>query len=225
MRTRVGLFPIVFGAIWLTACATPSASSFKTAVPTTADRPYLVQPGDTLVLKFTYHPDYNQEAVVRPDGKFALPLIGELNAAGASPVSIAGDVARRYSTNLREPEVSVSVKPSEQRVYVGGEVEKPGFVVYRPGLTALQAMLEAGGPKLSAKIRDVVLFQREGGGEYRASKIDLAKPLEEGDTAGDVGLAPSDVLFVPKTRIAKLNAWVEQYFTRLLPIKPGFPIP
>jgi protein involved in polysaccharide export with SLBB domain len=204
------------------AAASAGVSEPSAATPPPSPEEYVVQAGDTLLLKFYYHPDHDQEAIVRPDGKIALGLIGEIPAAGVTPARLALDLEQRYARNLREPRIAVSVKAMNQnRVYVGGEVNRPGFVAYRPGLTALQAMLEAGGPKDTAKVRDVVLLQRVGSEHVKASKVDLAKVLEEGQPSGDFALGPSDVLFVPKTTIAKVNQFVEQYILKVLPVRPG----
>jgi protein involved in polysaccharide export with SLBB domain len=87
------------------------------------------------------------------------------------------------------------------RVFVGGEVFKPGFVTYTPGLTAVQAAMQVGGWKDTADLQEVVLLQKtsEGSSEYRPSKINLGKVVELGDTKADIILGPSDVLVFPKT--------------------------
>ena len=210
------------GVVLLTACATTNEGAFTTpraAAPTTD---YRVQPGDTLAVKFYFHPDHDTDVVVRPDGSVALPLVGDVKAAGVPPRSLAEELERRYAKNLRDPRVSVTVKAMNQnRVYVGGEVNKPGFIAYREGLTAVQALLEAGGPKDTARVDQVVFLQRVDDEKYRPSKLDLAKVLDEGDITNDQGLSPSDVLFVPKSAIAKLNQFVEQYILKVIPIRPS----
>jgi protein involved in polysaccharide export with SLBB domain len=222
MRIVVSLIALGVTLAALAGCATTEPGSFATAVPPAPITEYRVQPGDTLALKFYYHPDHDLDVVVRPDGSIALPLVGEVKAAGLSPQRIAEELERRYAVNLRQPRVAVSVKTMNQtRVYVGGEVNKPGFVVYREGLTAVQALLEAGGPKDTAKVEEVVFLQRVQDEQYRAAKINLAKVLEEGDVAADQALSPADVLFVPKSSIAKLNQFVEQYILKVIPIRPS----
>jgi protein involved in polysaccharide export with SLBB domain len=170
---------------------------------------------------FYDHPDHNMsEVLVRPDGKILLPLVGEMPAAGLTGPELSDQIAKRYSTNLRDPKVAVSIKSvTQNRVYVGGEVLRAGFVQYRPGLTAVQALVDAGGPKDTAQLKEVVLLQKMSETEYRPSRVDLAKVLEEGDTKADILLGPSDLLFVPKTGIAKANVWVEQHIIRMLPIR------
>lgn len=214
-------------AALVSGCSTASGpGAFVPPAPPTPQTDYRIRAGDTLNIKFYYHPAHDQEVVVRLDGKILFPLIGEVQAAGLSPARLGELIAQRYSSSLRNPEVSVSVKAtSDNRVYIGGEVNRPGFVQYRQGLTAIQAVLEAGGPKDTAKVEDVVLLQKVGEAQYRASKINLAKVIEEGDTKSDLALGPSDVLFVPKTAIAKLNQFVEQYIIGVLPLRSGASLP
>jgi protein involved in polysaccharide export with SLBB domain len=211
-------------------CAgTPLSGPDAGALPAPSARPtqteYLIQPGDTLTLKFYYHPDHDQDVVVRQDGKLLLPLVGEVQAAGVTPARLAEQLAEQYSKNLRDPRVSVAVKASTQKgVFVGGEVARPGHVPYRPGLTVVQAIMEAGGPKDTARVDQVVFLQRVREDQYQATKIDLAKTLETGQTDADPSLGPSDVIFVPKSTIAKMNLFVQQYILGLLPVRPGIGI-
>jgi protein involved in polysaccharide export with SLBB domain len=218
---------VVATALAAAGCAgTALSSPDPGALPAPASRPaqedYRVQPGDTLALKFYYHPDHDLEVVVREDGKLLLPLVGEMQAAGLTPTLLADQIAERYSANLRNPKVSVAIKASAQKgVYVGGEVTKPGVIPYRKGLTAVQAIVEAGGLKDTARADQVVFLQRNREDQYQASKVDLTKVLESGQKDADLPLGPSDVIYVPKSTIAKMNQFVQQYIINLLPIRPG----
>jgi protein involved in polysaccharide export with SLBB domain len=186
---------------------------------------YKIRPGDAIEIRFYYHPDHNQDNVlVQQDGKIELPLVGEVKAADITPNQLSQELKRRYSGNLRDPEIAVRVKTentiNQSRVWVGGEVAKVGFVNHRPGMTVVQAVFEAGGFKDTAAIDSVVLLRKVGEpNEYKPSKIDVAKVIEEGETAGNILLGPSDILVVPKTGIAKLNQYVEQYIIKMMPIR------
>lgn len=223
----LALVVVATAAVTTGGCAgSTSPVAFMPPAPPPAQAEYRVQGGDTLQLKFYYHPDHDQEVVVRSDGKLLLPLIGEVQAAGQKPDELALRLEQAYSNNLRAPRIAVLVKTmNENRVYVGGEVNRPGFVTFRTGLTAVQAMIEVGGPKDTARVDEVVLLQKAGGETYRASKINLSKVLDEGDPSADLALAPSDVIFVPKSSIAKLNQFVDQYIIKVLPIRPTLGIP
>lgn len=226
MTARQAVFLRVAALALLAAgCATGPRGPAATMppAPTVPPGEYVVQPGDTLAVRFYYHPDHDQDGVVvRPDGRIALPVIGEVEAAGLTPARLAERIAEMSASILRDPQVAVQLKAASRAgIYVGGEVNRPGLVEFRPGLTAVQAILLAGGPKDTARVTDVVLLQREDAG-YRASKVDLAKVLEGADPAADPPVGAADVLFVPKTRIARLNVFVEQYILRMLPFRPGF---
>jgi protein involved in polysaccharide export with SLBB domain len=218
---------VLIAALTLAGCAgTPYVSPDTSALPGPTDRPaegdYVIQRGDTLSLKFYFHSDNDQEVVVRQDGRVLLPLIGEMQAAGLTPAQMADQLVEKYSKNLRDPKVSVAVKSSVQKeIFVGGEVTRPGLIPYRRGLTMVQAIMEAGGPKDTARVDQVVFMQRIREDHYLVSKVDLAKVLENGQTSADPALGPADVIFVPKSTIAKMNLFVQQYIMNLLPIKPG----
>ena len=228
-RCRTILLAVALAAALAGCAGTPLASPDPGALPAPTPREaqteYIIQPGDTLSLKFYYHTDHDQEVVVRQDGKLLLPLVGEVQAAGLTPAALAEKLAQQYSKNLRDPKISVAIKASPTRnIYVGGEVGKPGLVNYRQGMTVVQAIMEAGGPKDTARVDQVVFLQRLREDQYQATKIDLTKVLESGETEADRVLGPSDVIFVPKSTIAKMNLFVQQYILGLLPVRPGIGI-
>jgi polysaccharide export outer membrane protein len=186
-------------------------------------REYVLQPGDAVDISFYFHPDNNQtNLLVRPDGKVYLPLIGEVQAAGLTAPQLADAIIQRSSTSLRDPKVAVNVRTMNlTRIFVGGEVFKPGYVNYTVGVTAVQAAVQAGGWKDTADLEEVVLLQKvsEGSNEYRPTKINLGKVVDLGDTNADIILGPSDVLVFPKTGIAKANVWVQQWIINMIPIR------
>jgi protein involved in polysaccharide export with SLBB domain len=184
---------------------------------------YIIQPGDAIDISFYFHPDNNQQnLLVRPDGKVYLPLIGEVQAAGLTAPQLAEAITKRSSVNLRDPKVAVNVRTMNQtRIFVGGEVAKPGFVNYTAGITAVQALMQVGGWKDSADLNEVVLLQKIGdtGNEYRPSKINLHRVVNDGEVKADIVLGPSDILVLPKTGIAKANLWMQQYVINMIPIR------
>lgn len=213
-------------ATLLTGCASNEAKGPATFLMPAApqeQKEYVLQVGDSIDVTYYYHPDNNQaNLLVRPDGKIYLPLIGEVQAAGLTAPQVAEEVIKRSSGSLRDPKVAVNVRTlNPTRVFVGGEVAKPGFVTYTPGLTAVQAVMQVGGWKDTADLQEVVLLQKisEGSNEYRPSKINLGKVVELGDTKADIVLGPSDVLVFPKTGIAKANVWMLQYVINMIPIR------
>lgn len=190
-------------------------------IPPGPDVEYAIQPGDTLGIQFYYHPDHDQsDVLVANDGRIMLPLVGSVEVGGRKPSEVARELEKRYASNLRNPVIAVTIaKVYQNLVWVGGEVREPGFVEYRPGLTALQAIVAAGGPRDTAALNEALLLHRVDGEQYQSSRLDLTKPVVQGDGKSDIALAPRDVVFVPKTAIAKANVIVRQYLINMIPIR------
>ena len=209
----------------LVGCGASSSSpqAFVVPAPPAQQGEYVIQPGDAIDISFYFHPDNNQQNVlVRPDGKILINPIGEIQAAGLTTPQLAEEIAKRSAANLRDPKVAVNVRTlSTTRIFVGGEVAKAGFIDFRAGITAVQALVQAGGWKDTADLQEVVLLQKIGetGNEYRPTKINISKVVNDGDTKADILLAPSDVIVVPKTGIAKANVWMQQYVINMIPIR------
>lgn len=191
-------------------------------------RGYRVQPYDTLLIKYPYHPEMDQETVVRPDGSISATGVGPLHVAGLTANDLATRLKDRTSQRLKNPEVIVSISTyGERGIFVGGEVGRPGMLVFRKGMTPLQAVMAAGGFLATARLDSVILVRQNGGPEpFLARKIDLDRVVHKGE-AESLSLVPQDTLFVPRTRIANANVWVRQHVTDLfpflrLPIPPVF---
>jgi protein involved in polysaccharide export with SLBB domain len=188
------------------------------------DGPYRIEPGDTLEIDYLYHPDMKQTDVVRPDGKISPKMVGELMVVGFTTDELSRVLVDRTSDRLRQPEVTVQVtKFSEKKIFVGGEVGKPGTVPYERGLTPLRAVIAAGGFRDTARVDSIILVRMErGGNAFLTRKLDLGRTVTDG--ADEIlNLAPHDVLFVPKTYIANANVWVRQHFWEMIPVRFSVP--
>lgn len=182
---------------------------------------YRLQPGDTLRIKFLYHPELDIKVPIRPDGNITLQLAGDIHAAGLHATELERVIKERTSDRLRDPEISVIVAQlADQRVYVGGEVRLPGFVTYRPGMSPMQAIMDRGGFTDTARI-DSVLRVSSAEEDVKGTRLDFTKPLTDG-TEGDVRLAAGDVLYVPRTFIGDINSFVKLYVRGILPTEPRF---
>lgn len=181
--------------------------------------PYRIKPGDLLRVKFLYHPELDIKTLVRPDGSITLQMGGDIYAAGRTAEELAQEIVERTKDRLREPEVSVLVaQTADAKVYVMGEVRVPGIVPYREGMTPLQAIADRGGFLDTARV-DSVLRLSPGDEEYQGTRLDLAQALRSGSPE-DVQLRPGDVLYVPRTFIGDVNAFVRLYIRGLLPVEP-----
>lgn len=185
------------------------------------DGSYIIQPGDDLSINFYLNQEFNQEVTVRPDGKVAMQAVGNLQASGLTPQQLAQEVNQAYSTELRNPGATVVVKnmPSRQ-VFVDGQVTKPGMFPLEEGMTAVQAVAEAGG--LTDKAGgEAVLIRRDMCGVPTGIPFKV-KDAEKGGGVEDVALQSRDIIVVPQSHIANMNQWVEQYIRNMMPIQPYF---
>lgn len=181
-----------------------------------------LRPGDVVEFKFFYTPELNEVQSVRPDGRVHLQLVGDVDAAGRTPQELSAQLEQRYASVLKNPRVAViSRSLPGQRVYVAGEVNAPGPVDMPGPLTALEAVMFAGGFKSdSSEPASVIVIRDMGEGKRLGIGLDLG-PAMRGETFDNFSLAPRDIIFVPKSFIAQLNQWVDQYINKLIP-QTGF---
>ncbi|MGH2830910.1 MAG: polysaccharide biosynthesis/export family protein [Actinomycetota bacterium] len=183
---------------------------------------YRLEPGDMIDIRFTFHPEMSQQELVRPDGKVTAKLVGEVAVAGMTTTELEELLRQRKSDRLREPAVEVKILEfSAKSVYVTGEVLKPGMIPYQKGLTPLQAVVAAGGFRDTALTGNVILIRAAAEADRFVSRtLDLQEVVTSGGEE-PLALAPHDVLYVPRTRIAEADIWVDQHVTRLFPFIRG----
>jgi protein involved in polysaccharide export with SLBB domain len=196
----------------------PADQTYALTQGTVTRTDYRLQIGDRLTVKFPYHGKHNQELPVRPDGKISLDVTGEIVAEGMTPAELEEAIKQRSLRYLKNPEVVIVVTQfGDRRAFVGGEVGRPGFVALQDGMTPLQAVLAAGGFKDTARKDSVLYIARGSNGAYQASRVDLDAVVRDGEPE-TVRLSGNDVVYVPATRIANLNTFVDQYIRKVLPV-------
>ena len=184
--------------------------------------PYRVQINDVLEFLFFKNTELNQTRTVGPDGMASLQLIGSVQVVGRTVDEITAEVTTLYARELVHPQVTVAIKEySGLKVYVGGEVQQPGIQIYRGGLTAVQAIFAAGGFKTTATLSSVLRIHKGPKGEPIGEILDLDRVLKHSEFGLDVALTPADMIFVPRSTIANINLFVEQYFRNMWPIPVG----
>lgn len=184
---------------------------------------YRIDAGDELEIRFFYNPELNDKVMVRPDGRISLQLIGDLSVLGMTPEDLTKTLKQRYDSIIQRTEITVTLRAfASQRVYVDGEVNKPGVVPLTGRVTVLQAIAAAGGYKETARTGEAILIRRGPSNEPLAVPINLDKVLSGRDTTQDVLLLPYDIVFLPKSPIANVNIWVRQYVRNALPFDLGF---
>lgn len=184
---------------------------------------YVMHYGDVLDIRFFYNPELNAIVPIRPDGGISLQLVGDVRAAGLNPSELTEELRGRYADKLRNPEVTVILTTfSERRIFVGGEVNAPRAIELGSDRTVFQAIMEAGGFKPTAHLANVVVLRDQGSSEPLLFTLDYSDTVKYGrvdpEAAPDLRLQPNDIIFVPKTRVARWGQLVDQYFNELVPI-------
>lgn len=225
---------LLLGLAWsVAACAAsrPAESPPSDSVPLAAAPaessgeapPYRLQVGDQVDVQFYKTPELNARVRVRPDGKISLQLLDDVTVVGDTPEELDARLTELYSAELREPRITVAVAAyGSARVYVGGEVDAPGMLPLDGKLTAFQAVQQAGGFLETAAPAAVLLIRRTPEGKAVGTELDLEAFVRGEKLDGDVELQAQDVVFVPRSRIADVNRFVDMYIRKNLPVTPNF---
>ena len=200
-------------ASFLLACAKP------TVLPPPSPPPvldYVVEVGDVLGIRVLGESSLDDRVKVGPDGRIAVAPIGSVEAAGKTVSELDAILSERLARYVRKPHVTVFVREfANINVYVGGEVKRPGLIPLRSGMTSLMALFAAGGFRDTAQKEQVVVLRNAAAGRERIWTLDAPQVLA--GRVADVTLEPYDVIFVPKSTIARIDLAVEQYIRRMLP--------
>lgn len=173
---------------------------------TDAEPEYLLYPGDEIEVATPTAPENTRTVRVGPDGRIAMPLVGQVMAADRSVYELQQTLAGAYSHVLVRPVVEVSVKTAGPlRVWVDGEVRTPGVYEMTGDMEALQAVIQAGGVLPSGKLQTTALIRRGPGNVRMMRVIDLRQ--RRGDA---VPLRRGDILFVPRSNLGELAAFFTQ---------------
>lgn len=183
---------------------------------------YVLQPYDTIEVKFFYNPELNDLVMIRPDGKIALQMIDEVSAAGLTPAQLDDVLTQKYGLLLPRVMITVFVRNfTEQKVYVGGEVYLPQVITLTGRMNALQAVFMAGGYKPDARLTDVVIVSRGPDNRPIAREVNLRKALNGDLEFDEYRLKPFDIVYVPKSRIARLDRFMSHLYS-FIPPQVGF---
>jgi polysaccharide export outer membrane protein len=183
----------------LTACQQPAAQ-VPDAAGGNAPAPFTstkLGEGDVVRVNFEADATMNTEVKIQLDGTINLPLVGAVKAVGLTPEELRSDLMERYKKLLSVNEITVKVLVSAAGVYVSGAVLKPGRIPMDRSLTALEAIMEAGGFDLRrAKVSNVSVIRKEEGKQQRY-ELNLKKALK-GTDPNPFYLKPYDIVHVPE---------------------------
>jgi polysaccharide export outer membrane protein len=163
----------------------------------TAPSDYVIGPDDVLAVVFWREKELSSDVVVRPDGKISLPLLNDVQAAGLTPEQLRQRVTEQAGRFVKEPQATVVVREiNSRKVYITGQVEKPGAYTLTTRMSVMQLIAMAGGLKEYAKRDRIVVMRLEGGREVR-HLFDYEKVFEGKDGALNLDMRPGDTVVVP----------------------------
>lgn len=159
--------------------------------------PTILRQGDTIKVSFPGAANLDETEQIRLDGKIALPLVGDVQAAGLTPDQLQQNLVKLYAPQISSSDVTVAIESSTFPVFVTGCVLSPGRIESNQPITALEAIMEAGGFDYSrANLRHVHVIRRENG-TSQSYILDL-KSVLDGDNKNDFFLQPDDIVYVPE---------------------------
>ncbi len=163
---------------------TRSSNGAAAAQASLGEAEYKIGPQDVLQIDVWKEPEITRTIPVRPDGKISLPLLSDVQAAGLTSLELAANIRDALKKFLTNPQVTVTVSAiNSRRIYLTGEVGRPGPTPLTPNMTVLQGLSSGGGFTQFAKIKNIYILRQEE--DKHAGK----KP--------DVSLKAGDVIVVP----------------------------
>jgi polysaccharide export outer membrane protein len=158
---------------------------------------YTLHAGDKLDVDVWKEPDLQKTITIQPDGKFSFPLAGEFSATGKTVPQLKGEITARLKTYMPEPVVTVSVAEMDgNKVYVIGQVQKPGAYTMNPQVNVLQALSLAAGATPYAALNDIIVVRTTKAGQkiipFRYGDVSKGRNLEQ-----NILLESGDVVVVP----------------------------
>jgi polysaccharide export outer membrane protein len=174
----------------------PGATTIVSQVPAN-DAEYKIGAQDVLRIDVWKEEQLTRTVPVRPDGKVTLPLLNDVQAAGLTPMQLAGVLSEGLKKYINNPQVTVTITEiNSRRIYVTGEVTRAGAFPLLPNMTVLQALTSAGGFTQFAKTKNIYVLRTEGGKQVKhpfnyKDVINGKKPED------NIQLQAGDVIVVP----------------------------
>jgi polysaccharide biosynthesis/export protein len=186
------------------SCGFLLALVLASAVPTIAgaaplaDVAYTVKPGDTLLVSVWKEPDLQGPVLVRPDGQFSFPLAGQMDARNKTVQELQQELTAKLKKYISDPVVTVSIQEIKgNKVYVIGQVQKPGDFVVNPRVDVMQALSMAGGTTPFAALGDIMILRRNEAGQQQALPFKYTDVVRGRNLEQNIMLQAGDVVVVP----------------------------
>ncbi len=213
------------GYITVPLCGDILVRGFKTSqVATELSKCYssvIEKPNITVnlyLVKSSRFKEIEGEYTVQNDGYVTLPKVGRIMAAGRTLDNLSEAVVRQLNT-IYFDRLSVQTtltNCANNKFYIAGEIGRPGVYDIDSRLTVLQALFKAGDVKSSGNIQKVVLIRRVADNIPQVRVLDLSRALLENDYCQDIIIYPYDIVFVPKSNIASIRQFLDDYLFDLL---------
>ncbi len=170
---------------------------------------YTLNPGDVVEVQYRYTPESNQTVTIQPDGYVSLDIVGDVKIGGLTLEQVRNAIIKKANVRLNNPEITLLLKEFQKPYFVvAGEVAQPGKFEMRENITALQAIILAGGFKDSAKSSQIILFRKINSEMAEVNVIDLKKIKRTSDLEKDLALQAGDMLMVPQNTIIKIERYI-----------------
>lgn len=168
------------------------------ALASPPEQPYTVKPGDVLKVSVWKEPELQGPVLIEPDGTFSFPLCGLIDARDKTVAQLQQEISTKLSRFISGPVVTVSLtKISGNRVYVIGQVTKPGAFVVNPRVNVMQAIAMAGGTTPFASLGNIKIIRRSASGGQEALPFNYNDVVHGNDLSQNVTLEAGDVVVVP----------------------------
>jgi polysaccharide biosynthesis/export protein len=177
----------------------PAGSSAASASQTRAhDNEFVIGNDDVLSINVWKEPDVSRSVPVRSDGKISLPLVGEVQATGRTPLALEQEISAKLKNYISEPEVTVIVQQiNSQKFNILGQVVRPGSYVIANSTTVLDAIALAGGFRDFAKQKSIYVLRDNPDGTQSRLPFNYKDVIKGKQTAQNVKLQPGDTIVVP----------------------------
>ena len=193
----LGAIGLMFSGVARADKKTPPAQQTPVASVAANDDTYVIGPEDVLNVNVWKEAEVSGSVPVRPDGKISLPLLNDIQAAGSTPMQLTNQITEKLKKFLTDPHVTVTVTAvNSRRVYIIGEVARPGAFPLLPNMTVLQALTSAGGPSPYAKTTKIYMLRTENGVQTKVA-FNYKEVVKGRSTEQNVTLKPGDTIVVP----------------------------
>lgn len=162
------------------------------------DASFVIGNDDVLAISVWKEPEVSRSVPVRSDGKISLPLVGEVQATGETPLKLEQDIAARLKNFIEEPEVTVIVQQiNSQKFNILGYVNKPGSYVLTNSATVLDAIALAGGFRDFAKQKSIYVLRQNPDGSQTKIPFNYKEVVKGKNPAQNIKLQPRDTIVIP----------------------------